>query len=72
MELAVCGSGDQNELPAAQLAEQVFMFLVRAVFKPSLSISVAHYFSASLKGMYIHVAAARESWKIPIRLLISL
>ena len=50
MELAVSGSEDQDKLSAGQLAEQVFVFLARAVFKPSLSIPIAHYFSASLKG----------------------
>ena len=50
MELAVSGGGDQGESSAGQLVEQVFVFLARAVFKPSLSVPVAHYFSASLKG----------------------
>ena len=50
MELAVSGCGDQDESSAGQLAEQVFVFLARAVFKPSLSVPIAHYFSASLKG----------------------
>ena len=49
MELAVSGCGDQDESSAGQLAEQVFVFLARAVFKPSLSVPIAHYFSASLK-----------------------
>ena len=48
MEQAV---GDQDESSVGQLAEQVFVFLARAVFKPSLSIPIAHYFSASLKGI---------------------
>ena len=50
MELAVSGVGDQDESSVGQLAEQVFVFLARAVFKPSLSIPIAHYFSDSLKG----------------------
>ena len=40
MEPAV---GDQEESSAGQLAEQVLVFLARAVFKPSLSIPIAHY-----------------------------
>ena len=43
MEQAV---GDQDESSTGQLAEQVFVFQARAVFKTSLFI---HYFSASLK-----------------------
>ena len=34
----------------AKLAEQAFVFLVRAVFKPSLSMPIAHYFTTNLKG----------------------
>ena len=51
MEQAVSGGGDLEESSSGQLAEQVFVFLARAVFKPSLSIPIAHYFSASLKGI---------------------
>ena len=51
MEQAVSGGGNLDESPVSQLAEQVFVFLARAVFKPSLSIPIAHYFSASLKGI---------------------
>ena len=35
-----------------RLADQAFVFMVRAVFKPSLSAPVAHYFSLNLKGIY--------------------
>ena len=42
MELAVSESGDQDESSAGQIAEQLFVFLARAVLKPSLSISIAH------------------------------
>ena len=53
IEMAVSESGDQDESSAAELAEHVLVFLARAIFKPSLSIPVAHYFSASLKGKCI-------------------
>lgn len=33
-----------------QLADHIFVVMARAVFKPTLSIPVAHYFSLSLKG----------------------
>lgn len=32
------------------LADQVFVFMARAIYKPSLSMPVAHYFSSKLKG----------------------
>lgn len=35
-----------------ELADQVFVFLVRAVFKPSLSLSIAHYPTLNLRGNY--------------------
>ena len=34
-----------------QIADQVFVFMARAVFKPSLSIPVAHYFCKHIKGL---------------------
>lgn len=37
----------------ATLAEQVFVFLARAVFKPSLTMPIAHYFSSNLKGEHL-------------------
>ena len=48
IELAVHG---------ALIAEQVFAFMARAVFKPSLFVPIAHYFSASLKGKCIQYTA---------------
>ena len=48
IELAV--NGPTEESPTAKLAEQAFVFLARAAFKPSLSVPIAHYFSAHLKG----------------------
>ena len=36
-----------------QLADHVFVFMARSVFKPSLSVPIAHYFSLNLKGIPI-------------------
>ena len=47
IEVAVSG---EDESQPDKLAQQVFVFLARAVFTPSLSVPVAHYFSTSLKG----------------------
>ena len=52
IELAIHRGGSQDEAP---LAEQVFASMARAVFKPSLFVPIAHYFSASLKGKCIQV-----------------
>ena len=62
IEVAVGGSGDLGESSTGQLAEQVFVFLARAVFKPSLSVPIAHYFSASLKGMYLQCMYIRHMY----------
>lgn len=35
-----------------KMADHVFAFMVRAVFKPSLSAPIAHYFSSNLKGVH--------------------
>lgn len=48
-------SGDAEESSGGKLADQVFVFMARAVFKPSLSVPVAHYFSCNLKGMYMYI-----------------
>ena len=39
---------DQPTTPL--LAEQVLVFMVRAIFKPSLTMPIAHYYSTNLKG----------------------
>ena len=52
LEQAIRGDAEQNS--TAILANQAFVFMVRAVFKPSLSIAVAHYFSSNLKGKFKH------------------
>lgn len=46
IERVMSGDDDSTE----ELADHVFVFMVRAVFKPSLTAAVAHYFSKSLKG----------------------
>lgn len=46
IELLVNGGSE----PKRVLADHLFVFMVRAVFKPSLSLPIAHYFSSNLKG----------------------
>ena len=43
--------GDDSTKTEKKLAEHAFVFLARAVFKPSIAIPVAHCFSASLSGI---------------------
>ena len=40
-----------------ELVKQMFVFMARAVFKPSLSMPVAHYFRNSLKGTLMYVSS---------------
>ena len=35
-----------------KLADQVFTFMARAVFKPSLTMPIAHFFSLNLRGVF--------------------
>ena len=42
--------GEHEESTSGNLASHVFVLMARAVFKPSLYVPVAHYFSSSLKG----------------------
>ncbi len=51
----MASSAEDGENVGRQLADQVFVFMARAVFKPSLSVPVAHYFSLHLKGNPIHL-----------------
>ena len=44
-------SSSSNSSDAGRLADQVFVFMARTVFKPSLSAPIAHYFSLNLKGI---------------------
>ena len=39
-----------EESTLGNLASHVFALMARAVFKPSLCVPVAHYFSSNLKG----------------------
>ena len=36
---------------SSRLADQALVFMARSVFKPSLAVPVAHYFSSNLRGM---------------------
>lgn len=47
IELLLNGRDESNK----QLADHVLVFMARAVFKPTLSLPVAHYFSLNIKGM---------------------
>ena len=38
---------------SGRLADQVLVFMARAVFKPSLSVPIAHYFCLNLKGIIL-------------------
>jgi len=50
-DIEVAVSGEGKESATGGLAEQAFAFMVRAVFKLSLALPVAHYFSANLTGI---------------------
>ena len=39
-----------SERSSSNLASHVFVLMARVVFKPSLCVPVAHYFSSNLKG----------------------
>ena len=41
---------DATDSTNGRLADQVFVFIARAVFKPSLAVAVAHYPSLNLSG----------------------
>ena len=47
----VNGNSKPEDSSNGMLADQVLAFMARAVFKPSLSMPIAHFFSLSLKGM---------------------
>lgn len=49
IEMFMCGEGEKST--SKKLADQVFVFMARAAFKPSLSMPVAHYFSLNLTGI---------------------
>ena len=50
IECLTTSSGDTFS-ENGRLADQAFVCMVRAVFKPSLNPPVAHYFSLNLKGI---------------------
>ena len=50
IEMMLSSSGAGEESNEGKLADQVLVFLARSVFKPSLSVPVAHYFCLNLKG----------------------
>ena len=45
-------SNESESAEEQQLADSVFVFMIRTIFKPSLSVAVAHYFTRNLKGIY--------------------
>ena len=47
-------------------ADHVFVFLARSVFKPSLSLPVAHYFSLNLRGTYEGGAIATSIMEVVV------
>ena len=42
-------SGKSNE---KKLADHAFIFMARSIFKPTLSIPIAHYFTSPFSGMF--------------------
>ena len=60
---AVLGDGTENE---KKLADHAFVFMARAVFKPTLSIPIAHYFSQSLSGMFLQRICITDFIKVYI------
>lgn len=67
----------EQEESSPKLADQVLVFMARAVFKPSLAVPVAHYFSLNLSGkygnltvhMYTHMHAITEYFSMLFGLL---
>ncbi len=47
--------GDGNAKTDKKLADHAYVFLARAVFKLTIAIPVAHYFSTSLSGTVIYI-----------------
>ena len=48
--------GKPEDSNAGKLADQVLVFMVRAVFKPSLTMPIAHFFSLNLRGSYVSIS----------------
>lgn len=55
IKMLVCGDSEKPE--NGKLATHTFVFLARAIFKPSLSVPIAHYSSINLKGKVLHHAS---------------
>ena len=49
IDLAIQGTVETSK--TQKLADQVFTFMARAVFKPSLTMPIAHFFSLNLRGV---------------------
>ena len=46
-------AGDTADSTSGRLANHVFVFMARAVFKPSLAVPIAHYPTLNLSGKSI-------------------
>lgn len=53
IEILMSDEGDKTL--EGRMADQVLVFMARAVFKPSLSIPVAHFFSFNMKGKHLTI-----------------
>ena len=49
IEVLMTAAEDGKDV-SKKLADQAFVLMARAVFKPTLSLPVAHYFSLNLRG----------------------
>ena len=59
--------GDDNTKTEKKLADHAFVFQVRAVFKPSIAIPVAYYFSASFSGTdFVHACMPVRVYTCPL------
>ena len=62
IELVMSGTQQDDETVRGKPANHVLAFLARAVFKPSLSLPIAHYFSLNVKGIIILTVAIIAAW----------
>ena len=44
---------NHNDEESRKLADQVLVFMARAVFKPTLALPITHYFSVNLTGILV-------------------
>ena len=56
---------NESESAEEQLADSVFVFMIRAIFKPSLSVAVAHYFTRNLKGTHSYSVLQAITHNLP-------